>query len=209
MNKVINLKKGICYIIGAGECSRLLLQLNTEDFVIAVDGGYEYVKDQRVDLVVGDFDSLGYLPKHENVIQLRPEKDDTDMRVAIREGLKAGYHIFCIYGACGGRFEHTVANIQSLAYIAGQGARGFLYDKDTVITMIQDDVMHFSSSMKGYLSVFAYGERAKGVTLKGLKYPLDNAELTNDFPLGVSNEFMGIPSEISVQEGRLLLVYKV
>ena len=48
------MNQGICYIIGAGECSRLLLQLKDEDFVIAVDGGYEYVKENRIDLVVGD-----------------------------------------------------------------------------------------------------------------------------------------------------------
>ena len=111
------MNQGICYIIGAGECSRLLLQLKDEDFVIAVDGGYEYVKENRIDLVVGDFDSLGYVPKHSKVISLPPEKDDTDMLVAIKEGLKAGYRTFRIYGGCGGRIDHTIANVQHLAYL--------------------------------------------------------------------------------------------
>ena len=83
--------KGICYIVGAGECSRLLLHPKQEDMIIAVDGGYEYIKEGQVDLVVGDFDSLGFVPEHSNVIALPPEKDDTDMLFAIKEGLKAGY----------------------------------------------------------------------------------------------------------------------
>ena len=64
--------QGICYIAGAGNCSRLFLNLKEEDFVIAVDGGFEYLKGNRIDLVVGDFDSLSYVPEHPNVITLIP-----------------------------------------------------------------------------------------------------------------------------------------
>ena len=200
--------QGICYIAGAGNCSRLFLNLKEEDFVIAVDGGFEYVKGNRIDLVVGDFDSLSYVPEHPNVITLIPEKDDTDMMVALKEGLKRGYETFYIYGGCGGRFDHTYANIQSLAYLADRHARGYLFHEDQVITMIRDDSITFHSDMKGYVSVFAYGEKAEGVTIQGLKYPLENAVLSDTFPLGVSNEFTGKTAEISVKKGRLLVIYE-
>lgn len=201
------MKKGICYIIGAGECSRLLLQLKDEDYVIAVDGGYEYAKDYRIDLVVGDFDSLGYVPHHPNVIKLMPEKDDTDMLVAIKEGLKAGYKTFHIYGGCGGRMEHTIANIQHLAYLAEHGARGYLYGSESVMTVIRNGSMSFPADAAGYVSVFAYGNEAKGVDLSGLKYSLKNATLDHSYPLGVSNEFMGKEACVSVKEGKLLIVF--
>ena len=202
------MKQGICYIVGAGESSRLLLHPNTEDMVIAVDGGYQYLDGQRVDLIVGDFDSLGYVPEHQNVIPLRPEKDDTDMMVALKEGLAAGYRTFYIYGGTGGRISHTIANIQCLMFLAGQGARGYLYDKEEVITLLCNDSLSFDAEAEGYLSVFAYGGKAKGVTLEGLKYELTNATLSVDFPLGVSNEFVGTASKVSVKEGTLLLVYR-
>lgn len=201
------MKQRICYIVGAGDCSRLLLHPETEDFVIAVDGGYEYLKGQKIDLVVGDFDSVERMPEHPNIIRLRPEKDDTDMLSALKEGLKAGYRLFHIYGGCGGRFDHTIANIQCLAYLAEKGAQGYLFHDRTVITLIQNDSLSFDASMKGYVSVFAYGEKAGQVTLKGLKYPLEKAVLQDNFPLGVSNEFTGEPACISVKEGRLLVVY--
>lgn len=201
--------QGICYIVGAGECSRLLLNLKKEDYVIAVDGGYEYLKGNRIDLVIGDFDSLSYVPEHPNVIVLKPEKDDTDMMAALKEGLKRGYETFYIYGGCGGRIDHTLANIQSLAYLSQQGARGYLLYDNQVITIIQNDSIVFQSDKKGYISVFSFGEKAEGVTLKGLKYPLENAVLSDKFPLGVSNEFTGVMSEISVKKGRLIVVYQI
>lgn len=201
------MEQGICYIVGAGDCSRLLLHQKKNDFIIAVDGGYEYLKGRRIDLVVGDFDSLKYVPEHPNVIKLEPEKDDTDMMIALKEGLKAGYKVFHIYGGCGGRFDHTLANIQCLAYLAAENARGYLFDRSQIITLIQNDSISFQNDMKGYISAFAYGEKAEGVTLKGLKYPLENAELSDTFPLGVSNEFTGEKASVSVKKGRLLIVY--
>lgn len=202
------MKQGICYIAGAGDCSRLLLHTKKEDFVIAVDGGYEYLKGQRIDLVVGDFDSLKFVPEHPNVIKLEPEKNDTDMMIALKEGLKAGYEIFRIYGGCGGRFDHTLANIQCLAYLAAENARGYLIDNSQITTLIQNSSISFQKDMKGYISVLAYGKKAKGITIKGLKYPLEDEELCDTFPRGVSNEFIGEEAIISVKEGRLLIVFE-
>lgn len=198
---------GICYIIGAGNCTRLPQNIKKEDMVIAVDGGYKYVKDTRVDLVVGDFDSLGYVPEHPNVLKLQPEKDDTDMLVALKEGLKVGYKTFHIYGGCGGRLDHTLANIQSLAFLQKQGAKGILHDDDTLITMVKNGSLILPAKQAGYLSVFSYSEKSEGVTLKGVKYPLEQATLTNAFPLGISNEFIGQSAEIFVEKGCLLILY--
>lgn len=201
------MKRGICYIVGAGEWEPYILPAGSEDLVIAVDGGYEYLKGQRIDLVVGDFDSLPYVPDHPNVLRLHPEKDDTDMLVAVKEGLKAGYQSFYIYGGCGGRMDHTLANIQCLAYLAGEGARGHLMGRKEIVTVIQNESASFAARDKGYISVFAYGEKAEGVTIQGLKYPLQDAVLKDTFPIGVSNEFIGKPAHILVKNGRLLIVY--
>lgn len=201
------MKKGICYIVGAGECDRLLLYPQKEDMVIAVDGGYKYLEGQRIDLVVGDFDSLMYVPTHPRIIQLPTKKDDTDMMAAMKEGLRTGYEIFHIYGGTGGRLSHTIANIQCLAYLAEHGANGLLFGKQEVVTLLQNGSMTFDASYEGYLSVFAYGGVAKGVTLEGLKYSLKDYTLTQKIPLGVSNEFMREAAKVTVTDGALLLVY--
>lgn len=201
------MQSGICYVVGAGESGEITLNPEKEDFVIAVDGGYEKLKGQRIDLVVGDFDSLSYVPDHPRVMRLKPEKDDTDMLVALREGLAEGYDTFHIYGGGGGRFDHTLANIQCLAFLADRGARGYLIGMEQTTTLIQNSAFCLSGKSKGYISVFAYGERAFGVTLRGLRYPLTDAELSDRIPLGVSNEFTGQDACVSVGNGRLVIVY--
>lgn len=197
-----------CYIVGAGEVTELSFDPEEEDLVIACDGGYEYCKkwNKKVNLVIGDFDSLGYVPEHPNVIRLKPEKDDTDTACAIRAGLEQGFQRFIVYGGTGGRISHTIANIQLLCSLARKGCYGILIGKDVWYRVIYNEEVCFPRGMSGYLSVFCMGERALGVYERGLKYPLEDAALVKENPLGVSNEFTGKESMVSVKEGMLLLI---
>lgn len=199
---------GICYIIGAGEFGDGTFQPAEEDLVIACDGGYEHCvkRGLRVDLVAGDFDSLGYVPVHPRVVRLKPEKDDTDTGWAVKEGLKRGYQEFVIYGGSGGRLSHTIANIALLAELAARGCNGLMIGKKTWHRVIRNSGISFDSSQRGYLSVFCLGDEAKGVFEEGLKYGLCDALLTKEYPVGVSNEFIGKESRVSVREGTLLLI---
>ena len=203
------MNKGICYVVGAGENCGIDFQPAKEDFVIAADAGLSYLEQAgiRADLVIGDFDSLSARPQHHNVIALRAEKDDTDMLAAVREGIREGYSDFYLYCGTGGRMDHTLANLQVLAFLAESGRQGFLMDHDSVITVITDRKIAFDRIASGYVSVFSYSEKSEGVCLRGLKYELDHAVLTNTFPLGVSNEFIGRESSISVDSGTLLIVF--
>lgn len=202
------MKNAICYIVGAGENYGLDFTPSSNDFVIAADAGLCYLEQCGIaaNLVIGDFDSLKNLPAHPNTLALNPEKDDTDMLAAVREGIKAGYSVFHIYCGTGGRIDHTIANLQVLAYLAQNNMRGFLFAKDTVMTTITNCKITFAKIPSGYISVFSYTEKSEGVYLQGLKYELNNATLTNTFPLGVSNEFIGKESSISISDGTLLIV---
>ena len=201
--------KSICYIIGAGENYGLDFTPTSNDFVIAADAGLRYLEQCGItaDLVIGDFDSLDSTPTHPNTTALNPEKDDTDMLAAVREGINAGYSVFHIYCGMGGRIDHTIANIQLLAYLSQNGMQGFLFGKDSIITAITDRKMAFDKVPSGYVSVLSYTEKSEGVNLHGLKYELNDATLTSTFPLGVSNEFIGKESCISVDSGTLLIVF--
>lgn len=203
------MKNAICYIIGAGENYGLDFTPTTDDFVIAADAGIRYLKQRGLtaNLVIGDFDSFNDIPAHPNTKELNPEKDDTDMFAAVREGIKAGYSFFHIYCGMGGRIDHTIANMQILAYLSQNDMQGFLFGKDSVITAITNRNISFDKVPSGYISVFSYTEKSEGVNLQNLKYELNNAVLTNTFPLGVSNEFIGKESSISVSDGTLLIVF--
>lgn len=199
----------ICYVVGAGDNYGLDFTPTESDYVIAADGGLHYLKQANIlpNLIIGDFDSLGYCPEQQNVIKLSTEKDDTDMLVAVKEGIKKGFDVFYLFCGMGGRVEHTIANIQLLAFLSQSGKQGFLFGKECVLTTITDTTLELSAENQGYISVFSYSEKSDGVCLQGLKYELDNEVITNTFPVGASNEFTGAKSFISVENGTLLIVF--
>ena len=199
---------GVCYIVGAGEFGDGLPCILSEDILIACDGGYAYCREKNlpVTLVVGDFDSLKYPPEHPDVVRLKPEKDDTDTGWAVKEGWRRGYRKFVIYGGCGGRISHTMANIQLLSWLAAEGGEGVLVGKNSWYRVICNSEICFGEEETGYLSVFCLSDRAEGVCETGLKYELDNAVLIKEYPVGVSNEFTGRKSRVSVRRGTLLLI---
>lgn len=201
--------KKICYIVGAAECYRLDFSPCAGDYVIAADGGFAHLEKAGItaDLVIGDFDTLGCRPEHPNVITLNTEKDETDTFAAAQVGIELGYRLFHIYCSTGGRLDHTLANIQLLAYLAENDMQGFLVGQDTVVTAITNSSLTLPAQPNGYASVFSHSEKAAGVNITGLKYPLDNATLTNTFPLGISNNFIGNEGKITVAEGTLIVMY--
>ena len=199
---------GTCLIFCAADFDKLLRPIEKDDFILAADGGLAHV--QALGLtphgILGDFDSLGYIPEDSTVFPV--EKDDTDAMLAVRKGLELGYRDFLLYGSLDGpRLDHTVANFQTLQYLADHGAFGYLVGKDYLVTVIKNERIRFSPDATGILSVFCMGADAHGVTLSGLQYSLENGSLTAGFPLGVSNHFIGEAAEISVTDGSLLILY--
>lgn len=200
---------GICYVVGAGENYGLDFTPRSDDYVIAADAGFQVLEQNgiKIDMVIGDFDTLHQVPTHPNVIVLNKEKDTTDTLSAVREGIKMGYEVFHIYCGTGGRIEHTIANIQLLTELSQSGKHGFLFGKDYIITAVTNETLPFPKEASGFVSVFSHSDKAEGVFLKGLKYKLENAVLSNTYPLGVSNEFIGKESSISVGNGTLVVVF--
>lgn len=305
-----------CYIVGAGDFTPRGFAPVPGDLVLAADGGYRALCSlgYTPDLLLGDFDSLGDLPLPPDLPVLRfpARKDDTDTGLALRHGLDRGFRDFALYGCAGGRVDHLLANLQSMARVSRLGATIRLaapeYDAWALTGPAPDapapdasgpaphapdasapstpaphaSAPHISASHASapstsapstsapdvpaphasapstsashasapstsapstpasdasaphasgpaphapdapdgpaatltlpdrpggtLVSVFCHGDRAEGVTLTGLSYPLDGADLTGDFPLGVSNRRLeGRPATVSVRRGTLLI----
>jgi len=197
-----------CYIFGAGSFDGLDRRPAKGDYVIAADGGYRWCLQEGIepDLLLGDFDSLREVPDFPRILRVPVEKDDTDMMLAVKKGLALGQRTFHLYGGLGGtRTDHTIANLQTLLYLAVRGAQGYLYGRGEWYTAIRDGSADFPARPEGILSVFCMGAPASGVTIRGGQYPLEDACLTADFPLGVSNHFVGQPIRVTVKKGALLL----
>lgn len=208
--------KKICYVFGAGDYADMDISARDvgDGFVIAADGGLDFTQKYGIlpNLIIGDFDSVSGIPQNGNIITLPKEKDDTDMLAAIKEGLSRGYVEFVLYGGLGGRLDHTLANIQSLSFIASHGSIGYLKSADTVITVISDKNggrIDFDECHEGYISVFSLGDRCDGVCIRGLKYEIENSTVSCDYPIGVSNEFVGAEAQISLRSGNLAVMWKI
>lgn len=199
---------GKCIIFCAAGFDSLVQPIETEDFVIAADGGVTHTKKLGItpNEILGDFDSLGYTPEGANVFPV--EKDDTDAMLAVRRGLSLGYREFVLYGSLDGpRLDHTVANFQTLQYLADHGAVGYLAGCSYLVTVVKNGELSFPEGANGTVSLFCMGPDAEGVTLEGLYYPLEQGTLSPGFPLGVSNHFTGKNARIAVEHGSLLVLW--
>lgn len=224
-----------CYVVGAGDFTPRGFAPGPGDLVVAADGGYRalYSLGYTPDLLLGDFDSLGNLPLPADLPVLRfpVRKDDTDAGLALRHGLDLGFRDFALYGCAGGRVDHLLANFQSMARVSRLGATVRLaapdYDAWSLTgpapaapapglapsgpapdALAPAAVLALPPRPGGTLvSVFCQGDRAEGVTLTGLAYPLSDAALTGDFPLGVSNRRLdGQRATVAVRRGTLLIL---
>lgn len=212
------MNKGNCILIGAGDLTVSEIPVGENDLCIAVDAGYEYCKLLEItpDYILGDFDSIGEKEaenvaeiaktEEDKVIILPVEKDDTDMLAAIKLGLAEGYQSFRIYGGMGGRIEHTIANIQCLLYLKEHNAVGYLMDGTGMILVAKEEEISFQDSMEGYMSLFSMGDRAT-VSIENMKYLLKEQEITNSFPIGISNEFiLGKKGKVTVHKGAVVMI---
>ena len=198
-----------CFIFGAAAFDGLIAPIGPGDFIIAADGGLRHTQALGLNPkeIIGDFDSLGYVPEQGVVHPV--EKDDTDTMLAVRRGLSLGLRRYVIYGGMDGkRLDHTVANFQTLGFLAEHDAVGFLVGRDYIACAVKNGGLTFPAGAEGDFSVFCLGPDAAGVSIRGLYYQAENVTLTSFFPLGVSNHFTGKEATVTVKNGTILALWE-
>ena len=192
------------------------LNQNEYDCLIAADSGMNFLYRNGIvpDVIAGDFDSvdmdsMAYFQGMNNVqiIRLNPVKDDTDTEFVIREAIRRGATEIIVLGATGTRLDHVFANVYLMGIGLEEGVLIQLVDKHNRIRMISDSLeIEKSEQFGSYVSVLPVKGDAKGVTLEGMKYPLENADIACFSSLGVSNEIVDEVAKISVEQGVLLVI---
>lgn len=221
---------GVCYngeslvlsfFVGSvmgGCCLVAACEFNRDDFlrryreglferVIAVDGGFGHLEGVGCvpDVVIGDFDSLGYVPEGECVIAHPAHKDKSDLELALDMAAEYGFGFIVVYGALGGRLDHSVANLQMCARFAESGMNIELVGADCTVSFLVGPGELQLPALHGTVSVFSAVNESYGVTIRGMEYPLGQATLTNRTTLGLSNELIGRPASVAVEQGTLLV----
>lgn len=210
-----------CVIITSFQSAPLreFFAFQEDDFVICADGGYSYAKAENIRprMIIGDFDSIDADSIEEDlkrsgpdnssrIVRVAAEKDDTDTMICLKYGIDQGFQEFFVLGGLGGRLDHTVANLQTMAYAVDHEKSIWFLDGKNRATLKNPGRLTVSKMAGFKISLFAFGERCEGVSIRGVKYPLDNHLLNNNFPLGVSNEFYENNAEISHTAGKLLVI---
>ncbi len=194
--------------------------MHKDDYIICADGGYKFAEMLGVipDLIVGDFDS-SERPHNcgSEIISLPVRKDDTDMFYAVKEGIRRGCDEFILVGATGGRLDHTYANFCVLKYIADRKIPARIIDSKNEIYVINSssgdmETKHGINNLSiqnksGYgFGIFPFGCEKCTVSLTGFEYNADKAEMTADFPLGVSNKVINDPAEVYIHRGCVIII---
>lgn len=198
-----------CIIFCAGERGEIDFELHHDDFVICCDAGFKAACEMGIepDLIMGDFDSYSEkLPDGIETMRFPVEKDDTDSMLAVREGLKRGYREFVLLFPLGGRLDHTYANIQTLAFLLEHGAEGILIGPRDTVRLLRNGTLTLDRKENKTFSLFAFMGTAKGVSLSGMQYSLDNAEVTEAFPIGLGNHILEPQGIVTVTDGTLLII---
>ena len=179
---------GHCLIVSGGAYCEIPKEARAADYVIACDRGYRHAERMGImpDLIVGDF--------------------DTDTMLAARRAAELGYGEATICCCFGGRLDHTLANLQTAAWLVEHGASVRLTGTDTEAYAFTAGKTRIPRRDGWSLSLFSLSDRCEGVSIRGTEYDGENITIRNSFPVGISNRWSAGEAEISVRQGILLII---
>lgn len=198
-------------IIGGAEIRNYELirsYFRPSDYYVYCDCGLKHQESLgvRPDLVIGDFDSHAKPDDLHNVIVLPVVKDDTDTIFAVKEGIRRGYEDFLLVGATGGRQDHNLGNIYALLMLKNAGKSVLMIDDWSEMSIIAaGETVRVKRGWR-FFSLLNIGGVARGISITGAKYELNNGEIHPDYQYGISNEVTSDEAVITLAEGNLLLV---
>jgi thiamine pyrophosphokinase len=185
-------------------------ELPEADLIVAADSGYDVAVAAgfAVDVLVGDMDSIAseVIPGHVIVERHSPDKDSTDLELALEKVMSESPGRVVVVGGAGGRFDHELAtagllcserwrSIEEIDWVTGRGWSHVIRGR----RIVHGDV-------GALISLVPMGGPAVGVNTKGLRWDLTDATLRPGTTWGVSNESNGPVADIRLAEGSLLAV---
>jgi len=183
------------------------------DFYIGVDRGALWLIKQGVtpDIAIGDFDSVTKTEKRgihdaaKKYIEFSSKKDATDLELAVVEAIKLHPKQVMMYGALGGRFDHSIGAVQILLKLESHNILGQIVDNLNKIIIVRHKMTLQKDKKYQYVSIIPFGSAAN-VTLRGFLYNIVNKKLPIDSSLGISNEIINKRATITVHQGCALVV---
>lgn len=198
-----------CAVFAAGtRVSKAVVKkyISKNTFLIAADAGYKACDSYGItpNLLVGDYDSAEMPQTDIELIKLNPVKDETDSAYALELAIARGYKNIIMFGATGGRLDHTFANLELCASLKQRGIALTLIDDHHTVFAVRNERITLKAQNK-YISIFPFGGPCT-LTLVDFDYPLDHRTLQAFCGLGVSNEMHKETAEIIAEAGMALVI---
>ena len=191
----------------------LKILIKQSNMVVCADGGGQHAYDIGMlpNVIIGDFDSinptiLNYFKENNIKIHTYPcDKNETDTQLAVQYAVDNGAKEIILVGCVGTRFDHTFANVSLLIWLMKRGIRGVIINKNNEINVI-DRYIELYGSIGEKVSLLAITPMITGIHTKGLKYALEDGELSFDNPRGISNELIATKAEVVIRDGMMLVI---
>ncbi len=191
-----------------------MLTRNEDDFLVAVDGGLRHLLQLGLtpQLLIGDLDSVNAenldrcMQWGVEILRFPPEKDETDLELAVREALQRGFSEIVITCALGNRLDHTLGNLALLALPELKGTHALISNGATSIYLVKDQIA-LETYPGALISLLPWGQPVDGVSTTGLQYELEDATLYPWKTLGLSNVANNSKVTVSIKSGQLFLFH--
>lgn len=181
-----------------------------DDIVIAADSGYKNAVALRlkVNILVGDFDSMSDIPDGvDEIVRVPAEKDETDAQLAVEIAAKRGAEELVIIASTSGRVDHALSLLCILEDMWAKKIRGYIVNGQNRVRFIRDSghILLRTENYK-YFSLIAADDKVKGVSIEGGKYPLIKKTLERKNQFAVSNEITKNAALITVKKGGVYII---
>jgi thiamine pyrophosphokinase len=188
--------------------------LHPGDTLLAADGGTRHILalGLTASVIIGDLDSITEQEQHSQeiagckFIKYSHDKNETDLELALRFAVEAGYGEILIIGALGGRLDQTLGNLSLLTRPEFAALEVRINDGVEEAWFVRNRCEVRGNTGDTVSLLPWYGE-ATGVTTDGLRWALRDETLHPDKTRGISNEMLGETASISLKSGLLLIIH--
>lgn len=199
------------FVFGGGEIFPEYIEERPEDddIVICADSGYKNAcaMGVKIDVLVGDFDSLGDVPCGDfELVRVPAEKDSTDTQLAVDVAIERGAKEIIIVGSTSGRLDHALSTLAILEFLFERKIGAYIVNGQNRIRFVRDSGTIILRSAYKYFSVVTLDKIAKKVSIEGGKYPLVKKDIARGFQFAVSNEIVKNAALITVKKGSVYVI---
>lgn len=212
-NGALQQSKVVSIVAGGKLHRRFLPAIRASGVIIGVDRGALWLINEGItpDVAIGDFDSVTASQKKlihntaKKYIEYLPEKDMTDLELAVEESMRLRPGEVWIYGALGGRFDHTFGAIHLLTRLVSHNIEGVIVDNFNKINIVRRQLRLTNSTDFRYASIIPLHEDAT-ISLRGFAYDVSRRTFAVGSTLGISNEIVAESATVSVHTGQVLVI---